>query len=43
MFDQRLTEPRLRLLDIYDFRYDIDSPIDITVDTEDIVYVLQRV
>ncbi len=43
MFDQRLTEPRLRLLDMYDIRYDIDSPLDVTADAEDIVYVLQRV
>ncbi len=43
MFDLLTTEPRLRLLDIYDFRYDIDWPIDITADTEDVVYVLQRV
>lgn len=43
MFDLLTTEPRLRLLDMYDFRYDIDWPIDITADTEDIVYVLQRV
>ena len=43
MFDLLVTEPRLRLLDMYDFRYDINSPIEITADTEDIVYVLQRV
>ena len=43
MFDQRLTEPRLWLLGMYDFRYDIDSPIDVSADMEDIVYVLQRV
>jgi hypothetical protein len=43
MFDLLVKEPRLRLLDMYDFRYDIDSPIDVTADTEDIVYVLKRV
>lgn len=43
MFELLATEPRLRVLDMYDFRYEIDSPIDITADTEDIVYVLQRV
>lgn len=37
------TEPRLRLLEMYDFRYDIDWPIDLTDDTEDIMFVLQRV
>lgn len=37
------SEPRLRLLEIYDFRYDIDWPIDITDDTEDVIFVLQRV
>lgn len=43
MFDLLATEPRLRLLEMYDFRYDIDWPIDVTQDTEDIVYILQRV
>ena len=43
MFDLLVKEPRLRLLNMYDFRYDIESPIDITADTEDVVYVLQRV
>jgi len=42
MFDLLATEPRFRLLEMYDFRYDIDWPIDITPETEDIVYVLQR-
>lgn len=43
MFDLLVTEPRLQLQDMYDFRYDIDSPIDMTDDTEDVVYVLKRV
>ncbi|MBM4075781.1 MAG: methyltransferase domain-containing protein [Planctomycetes bacterium] len=43
MFNLLVTEPRLRLLDMYDFRYDIRNPVDITPDSEDIVYVLQRV
>lgn len=42
MFSLLATEPRLRLLEMYDFRYDIDEPIDLTPDTEDIVYILQR-
>lgn len=43
MFKLIATEPRLRLLEMYDFRYDIDSPIDVTNETEDILYVFQRV
>ena len=43
MFDLLVTEPRLRLLEMYDFRYDIDCPIDVTDNTEDIMFVLQRV
>ena len=43
MFSLFASEPRLRLLEMFDFRYDIDWPIDITEQTEDIVYVLQRV
>ncbi len=43
MFSLLATEPRLRLLEMYDFRYDTDWPIDVTHQTEDIVYVLQRV
>ena len=35
-------EPRLRVLEMFDFRYDIDCPIDVTDETEDIVYVMQR-
>lgn len=42
MFDLLATEPRLRLLEMYDFRYDINSPIDVTDNTEDILFVLQR-
>lgn len=30
------------LVDCYDFRYDVQSPIDIDDETEDVVYVLQR-
>jgi SAM-dependent methyltransferase len=36
------TEPRLRVLDMYDFRYDINEPIDLTNLTEDVVFVFQR-
>ena len=43
MFRLLATEPRFRLLEMYDFRYDLEWPIDVTSDTEDIVYVLQRV
>jgi hypothetical protein len=43
MFRLLATEPRLRLLELYDFRYDIDWPIDVTHETEDVVYILQRV
>ena len=43
MYKLLASEPRLRLLEMYDFRYDINSPIDITHETEDIIYVLQRV
>jgi SAM-dependent methyltransferase len=42
MFALLATEPRFRLLEMYDFRYDINWPIDITHETEDILYVLQR-
>ena len=43
MFDLIASEPRLRLLEMFDFRYDLNWPIDVTDETEDIVYVLQRV
>ena len=43
MFSLIASEPRLRVVEMYDFRYDINWPIDLTNDTEDIVYVLQRV
>ena len=43
MFSLIATEPRLRLLEMYDFRYDLEWPIDISNDTEDVVYVFQRV
>lgn len=35
--------PALKLVETYDFRYDIEWPIEITADTEDVVYVLQKV
>jgi SAM-dependent methyltransferase len=43
MFDLIATEPRLRLVEVFDFRHDIDSPIEITADTEDVIYLLKRV
>lgn len=43
MFSLIASEPRLRVLDMFDFRYDLDWPIDVTNETEDIVYVMQRV
>jgi SAM-dependent methyltransferase len=43
MFALLATEPRLRVVEMYDFRYDLDWPVDVTPATEDIVYVLQRV
>jgi SAM-dependent methyltransferase len=43
MFDLISTEPRLRVVEMCDFRYDINSPIDLTHDTEDVVYVFERV
>lgn len=43
MFKLLQTEPRLQLQDMYDFCYDIDSPIDVLPSTEDIIYVLKRV
>jgi SAM-dependent methyltransferase len=41
---RRLIEktPELELIDTYDFRYDIDGPIDLDDETEDVVYVLKR-
>jgi hypothetical protein len=38
-----LREPRLELVAVHDFRYDIDEPVTITTDSEDVVYVLRRV
>ncbi|HTN00873.1 class I SAM-dependent methyltransferase [Planctellipticum variicoloris] len=37
-----LREPRLELIEVYDFRYDIDAPVMINGDTEDVVYVLRK-
>lgn len=34
--------PDLKLVEMYDFRYHIDWPIEIDADTEDVVYVLQK-
>ena len=42
MFKLLSSEPRLRLVEMYDFRYDIKWPIDITDNTEDVIFVLQR-
>jgi SAM-dependent methyltransferase len=43
MFDLLATEPRLRLVELFDFRHDIDWPVDITADTEDVIYLLKRI
>lgn len=43
MYDLIATEPRLRLLETFDFRHDINWPIEITGDTEDVIYVMQKV
>lgn len=43
MYDLISTEPRLRLVETFDFRHDIDWPIEITADTEDVIYLLKRV
>lgn len=42
---QRLIDatPQLELVDAYDFRYDVEWPIDINDATEDVVYVLKKV
>ena len=34
--------PQLEVCETYDFRYDVDWPIEITGDTEDVVYVLRK-
>jgi len=41
---QRLldTTPQLEVVETYDFRYDMNWPIEITGDTEDVVYVLRK-
>lgn len=43
MFDLIASEPRLRLVETFDFRHDINWPIEITADTEDVIYLLKRV
>ena len=43
MFDLIASEPRLRLVETFDFRHDIEWPIEITADTEDVIYLMQRV
>lgn len=43
MYELIATEPRLRLVETFDFRHDIESPIEITADTEDVIYLLKRV
>lgn len=43
MFDLLATEPRLRLVELFDFRHDIEWPIEISADTEDVIYVLKRI
>lgn len=43
MYELIATEPRLRLVETFDFRHDINSPIEITADTEDVIYLLKRV
>jgi hypothetical protein len=35
--------PEWIIEEAYDFRYDIDEPIEIDANTEDIVYILKRV
>lgn len=42
MFDLLATEPRFELVETYDFRYDIDEPIELGYETEDVVYVLRK-
>jgi SAM-dependent methyltransferase len=37
-----LQEPKFELVATHDFRYDIDEPITINTQTEDVVYVLRR-
>jgi SAM-dependent methyltransferase len=34
--------PQLELCEVYDFRYDLEWPVEITDDTEDVVYVLRK-
>lgn len=43
MYELIATEPRLRLVETFDFRHAIESPIEITADTEDVIYLLKRV
>jgi SAM-dependent methyltransferase len=37
-----LSEPRFEFVGTYDFRYDMDTPIVVTPETEDVVYVLRK-
>jgi hypothetical protein len=37
-----LSEPRFEFVATYDFRYDMDTPIVVTPETEDVVYVLRK-
>jgi len=43
MYELIATEPRLRLVETFDFRHQIESPIEVTADTEDVIYLLKRV
>jgi hypothetical protein len=36
------TVPSLEVVETYDFAYDIDNPITIQPETEDVVYVLKK-
>ena len=37
-----LSDPRWEIIETYDFRYDMEWPIEINGDTEDVMYVLRR-
>lgn len=42
-FDRMIRQiPEFRVLETYDFVYDIDQPIEVNATTEDVVYILQR-
>ena len=34
--------PALELVDIFDFRYDLEWPVEINKNTEDVVYILRK-